>query len=260
MKKRHVVLSAALVAMLALTGCGQDQSKPEEAKAMTAEEVIAASNEAMNDLDSYGFTMDTNILVDMKENGKMNMSMDSKAETIVKPNVLIKMDSNLTMEVAGETQEMAMTQYIEGTDTGLALYQGIEGTWSKMVMDDPEFVEAMTQNPQEALESYKDSMEKAEILGEEKVGDRNCYKVEMTLSKEALGEIMADFSGAGLDPETVEASKEMITASDLTTILWIDKENYQMLKQSMDISDIVRQAMIAELQKAGQRTALAMSL
>ena len=44
----------------------------------------------------------------------------------------------------------------------------------------------------------------------------------------------------------------MITASDLTTILWIDKENYQMLKQSMDISDIVRQAMIAELQKAGQ--------
>ena len=76
MKKRHVVLSAALVAMLALTGCGQDQSKPEEAKAMTAEEVIAASNEAMNDLDSYGFTMDTNILVDMKENGFFMCDMD----------------------------------------------------------------------------------------------------------------------------------------------------------------------------------------
>ncbi len=252
MKKRHVVLSAALVAMLALSGCGQDQSKPEEAKAMTAEEVITASNEAMNDLDSYGFTMDTSMLVDMKENGKMNMTMASKADTIVKPNVLIKMDSTITMDVAGETQEMAMTQYIEGTDTGLALYQEMQGAWTKMTLDDPSLVEAMTQNPQEALESYKDTMEKAEILGEEKVGDRDCYKVEMTLSKEALDEIMVDFSGAGLNQETLEASKEIVTASDLTTILWIDKENYQMLKQSMDISNIVRQAMLAELKKAGQ--------
>ena len=255
MKKRHVVLSAALIAMLALTGCGgQQQPQKDEPKAMTAEEIITASNEAMNDLDSYGFTMNTNMQMDMKEQGSMDMTMVSKAQTIVKPNVLIKMDSDITINIPDQDpQTMSMTQYIEGTETGIAMYQDMAGAWSKVVVDDPSLVESMTQNPQDALESYKETMEKAEILGEEKVGDRDCYKIEMTLSKEALDEVMADFNGAGLDEETLAASKEIVAnMNDLTTVLWIDKENYQMLKQSMDISDIIRQAVIAELKNAGQ--------
>lgn len=255
MKKRHVVLSAALIAMLALTGCGgQQQPQKDEPKAMTAEEIITASNEAMNDLDSYGFTMNTNMQMDMKEQGSMDMTMVSKAQTIVKPNVLIKMDSDITINIPDQDpQTMSMTQYIEGTETGIAMYQDMAGAWSKVVVDDPSLVESMTQNPQDALESYKETMEKAEILGEEKVGDRDCYKIEMTLSKEALDEVMADFNGAGLDEKTLAASKEIVAnMNDLTTVLWIDKENYQMLKQSMDISDIIRQAVIAELKNAGQ--------
>lgn len=255
MKKRHVVLSAALIAMLALSGCGgQQQPQKDEPKAMTAEEIITASNEAMNDLDSYGFTMNTNMQMDMKEQGSMDMTMVSKAQTIVKPNVLIKMDSDITINIPDQDpQTMSMTQYIEGTETGIAMYQDMAGAWSKVVVDDPSLVESMTQNPQDALESYKETMEKAEILGEEKVGDRDCYKIEMTLSKEALDEVMADFNGAGLDEKTLAASKEIVAnMNDLTTVLWIDKENYQMLKQSMDISDIIRQAVIAELKNAGQ--------
>ena len=252
MKKRHVVLSAALIAMLALTGCGQDKQEPAP-KAMTAEEIITASNEAMNDLESYGFTMDMDMLMDMKENGSMDMQMTSNAEAILKPAVLLKMDSDITMKIADQEQTMKSTQYIEATDTGLALYQEMQGVWSKIVMDDPALVEAMSQNPQDALESYKETMEKAEILGEEKVGDRDCYKIQMTLTKEALDEVMANFSGAGLDEQTMDATKEIMANTDgLTTILWIDKENYQMLKQSMDISDIIRQAVIAELKKAEQ--------
>ena len=184
----------------------------------------------------------------------MDMTMVSKAQTIVKPNVLIKMDSDITINIPDQDpQTMSMTQYIEGTETGIAMYQDMAGAWSKVVVDDPSLVESMTQNPQDALESYKETMEKAEILGEEKVGDRDCYKIEMTLSKEALDEVMADFNGAGLDEKTLAASKEIVAnMNDLTTVLWIDKENYQMLKQSMDISDIIRQAVIAELKNAGQ--------
>lgn len=254
MKKRHVILSAALMAMLALTGCGgQEQQQQQAPKTMTAEEIITASNEAMNDLDSYGFTMNMDMQMDMKEQGSMDMQMVSKAETIIKPSILIKMTSDVTMNIPDqEAQTVSMTQYIEGTDTGIVLYQEVaEGVWGKVTVDDPTLAEAMSQNPQDALESYKAVMEAAEILGEEKVDDRDCYKIEMTLTKEALDQIMAEFDGAGFDEKTLAASKEALSAGDLSTVIWIDKENFQMLKQTMDISDIVRQAMIAQLKEAG---------
>ena len=254
MKKRHVVLSAALIAMLALTGCGGKDQQQQAPKAMTAEEIITASNEAMNDLDSYGFTMNMDMQMDMKDQGSLDMEMVSKAEAVLKPSVLLKMTSDVTMNIPdSEPQTASMTQYIEGTDTGIALYQEMaEGVWGKYTVDDPALVEAMSQNPQDALESYKEVMEKAEIIGEEKVGDRDCYKVEMTLTQEALDQIMAEFNGAGLTEETLAASKEALSsAGGLSTVVWIDKENFQMLKQTMDISEIVRQAMIAQLKDAG---------
>ena len=149
MKKRHVVLSAALIAMLALSGCGgKDQQQQQAPKAMTADEIITASNEAMNDLDSYGFTMNLDMQMDMKEQGSMDMEMVSKAEAVLKPSVLIKMTSDITMNVPDqESQTVSMTQYIEGTDTGIAMYQEVaEGVWGKYTVDDPSLVEAMSQN------------------------------------------------------------------------------------------------------------------
>lgn len=252
MKKRCVVVSAILMAALALTGCGGQKAQQEQ-KAMTAEEILVASSNAMEELDSYGFTMNMTMNMDMKENGSMNMDMVTTAEAILKPQVLIKMDSDITMELAGEKQNVPMTQYIEGTDTGLVLYQEMQGFWGKIVMDDPSLVESMTQNPQESLKAYQESMEKAEILAEEKVGDRDCYKIEMTLSQEALDEVMAGFGSANLDADTIAMAKEMMSnAGGLSTIVWVDKENYQMLKQSMDISELIRQAMVAELKNANQ--------
>lgn len=198
--------------------------------------------------------MNMDMQMDMKDQGSLDMEMVSKAEAVLKPSVLLKMTSDVTMNIPdSEPQTVSMTQYIEGTDTGIALYQEMaEGVWGKYTVDDPALVEAMSQNPQDALESYKEVMEKAEILGEEKVGDRDCYKVEMTLTQEALDQIMAEFNGAGLTEETLAASKEALSsAGGLSTVVWIDKENFQMLKQTMDISEIVRQAMIAQLKDAG---------
>ena len=82
MRKTRVVLSAALIAMLALAGCGQ-KAAPEAPKAMTAEEIVAASYEAMADMSSYGFDMDMTMDMDLKDQGTANMKMTSKAEAIL---------------------------------------------------------------------------------------------------------------------------------------------------------------------------------
>lgn len=252
MKKKHVILSAALIAMLAMSGCGQKADDTPAPKSMTAEEIITASTEAMSGMDSYGFTMNMDMSMDMQEQGTMDMKMVSNAETMTKPQVLVKMESTVDMTIGEENQTMDMTQYIEGTDTGLVMYQGLQGQWFKMVMDDPALVQSMTQDPQEALGLYQDSMEKAEILGEETINERDCYKINMVLTAEAMDEILGSFGDTGLDEETLAATKAIMEGTDgFATVVWIDKENFQMLKQTMDISDIIRQAVTQALASEG---------
>lgn len=250
MKRKMRFLPVMLIIMMLVAGCGENK----KAATVSPEEMVQASYAAMAEMKSYSMDLDMKMTMDMGDLGKMDMTMLSQADVIMDP-VTLKMESETTVSADGQTQNMPMTQYIVTTDTGVVLYQNMLGQWYQMAVDDPALVEAMQMDPADSMKVYTENMEKVELLGEENVGDRACSKIEVTLAEGAFDEVLGSFAGGtsgALDDQTLAAAKDMLAEmGGMKMVLWIDKENNQLLKESVDMSEVIGKVMAASLKSAG---------
>lgn len=265
MKKFKTMAVTFVAAAMMLGGCNSGGGTGDAAKGnadVDGAQLVTTAQEKMASWESYSFHMDMDMMMDMKEEGKMTMVMGADAKAVATPSLLMQMDTTMDMTIEAEgipegqgQQSVDMTQYIEGTDEAITLYQNIGGTWMKSSITDPDLIAATTKDPSETLGTYTEYMESATVEGEEKVGDVDCYKVNVVLSTDAMAELLDSFQGAdsmGIDVETLTQSKDVLDkAGDLSTTLYIGKEDGEFYKQDMDISNLMKQAMLVGMADQG---------
>lgn len=244
-KKKWQMLTALLLMTVLVVGCGGGKD------GLAPEEIVKASYDEMAKMNSYSFDADIQMTMDLGQYGKMDMTMNSKADAINDP-LALKMDSKVAITAQGQNQTVDMLQYVLGTDTGMVLYQQIAGQWSQMKIYDPTLVESMKMDPSENMKVYTENMEKVELLGEEKINDRDCHKINVTLSQEAFDKALGNLGSMNSSGVDMDAIKDtLVNMGGLTMTLWIDKENNQMLQESMDLSSVMKEVMASSLKATG---------
>ncbi|MGI5892604.1 MAG: DUF6612 family protein [Bacillota bacterium] len=250
LKKLRFLLLVLLIPIIALTSCATtpDPSSPEG--------ILNASNQAMANIESYAAKMDMKMSMKMDQSSVVNMDMLSDIKYIAKPKILMSMDSNINFSMMGQEQTMQTMNYIEQTDSGLTVYTNMQDQWMKNEVPMEDLSNYLQQDPAAVLDLYNKNLVSAEILGEESVAGKDCYKINVVISSEALTQIMEQFGGAesmGLNTEEFAQDKEALAAAgDLSTILWIDKNDSFLVKQSLDLSEFMTNIMKTVSEQEGE--------
>lgn len=253
MKQNKYIAAGILALMIAVTGCS-DKAKESSAEASTDSiQIIKQAQENMQNLESYGFTMDMTSDTNMGNAGTMNMIMKTEAEVQAQPQLLMKMESDVTVEVAGiEPMQTQLTQYVEGSDETVTLYQNANGAWSKMVAIDPETMKSVTGT---ATMNCMDYVETVKSVEEDTVGDVPCQKMDVILSAEGISQLlgqMGDMTASNIDEESLELTQELLKKSgDIPITLWIGIEDNQIHRQKIDMSNLMKEALISSMGEEG---------
>jgi hypothetical protein len=255
MKQTKYIAAGILALMMAVTGCS-DKAKEDSAEASADSiQIIKQAQENLQSLTSYGFTLDMTSDTNMGSAGTMNMSMKTEAEVQSQPQILMKMESDVTIGVSGiDPIQTHLTQYIEGSDENVTLYQNANGAWSKMVALDPEAMKSLTGS---ASMSCIDYVETVKAVEEDTVGNTPCQKMDVTLSAEGISQLlgqMGDMTASEIDEETMEETQELIKkAGDIPITLWIGKEDNQIYRQKIDMSKLMKEVLISSIEKDGNK-------
>lgn len=252
MRKKLFITTAILTLAMAISGCKGDAKEGETAGA-NAIEIVTTAQENMQQLSSYGFTMDMQSNVSMKDMGEMNMSMKSDASVILNPEILMKMDSDITIDIPNmDATTSQLTQYIEGTPEKITLYQQMGDQWGKTYVSDPAAIESTTQ---QLATNYSEFIDNAEIVGEENIGEVPCHKINVTLSGEGISKLLGNMDSMGsmgIDPDELKESEDLMKKSgDIPVELWIGKEDSKIYRQKLDVSELMKEAINKAMAEEG---------
>ena len=224
------------MAVALFAACGNDNGA--DTSGLSAVEIIAKSGQVMDDVGNFASTMET-IMIMSAEGETINMEMSSDVIMNVDP---LQMSMRSTMVIPGldEAFDMDMYMFHEGDD--LIIYMYMMGQWMR---DATPFSEELweqlmqVQSPQQIYEL----LTSAEILGEETVNGVSSWKIEITMSGEAMYEMMVgmldDMAGmfdAGMFAEM----------GDMTYTLWVAQDTFYQVRLVMDMTDVMAD-MMAEL-------------
>lgn len=279
MKKNKLIIAAALVLSMGLAACsggtdatttnggattpqteatGDAQNGEEAVKEADPKELVLEAEKNMQALENYGFKMDMVMHMDTKTQGTMDMTMVSDAKMVMKPKMLMQMDSTIDISAGDQNQSMPMTILVEQTDDAIMMYQNVADQWAKTKIGDAadsSMIDELIGNPADNLASYTNNMESATISGEENVDGQDCHKIDLVLTKDALKDVLDSFNGTeslGVDAEAIlsdEAALEQI--GDLTVTLWVGKDSKTIVKESIDISNIMKLGLQSTLAAQG---------
>lgn len=231
LKRKPWLLLFVLICTLILAGC----AGPKDLTAgKTAEQIIEESFDKWYELESYDMDMVTNMKMSMGQE-VIDMSMTGKITTFQKP---MKMKMVMDVTIPGMEQAMTMEQYMVEEEQKVIIYQHIEDTWQKMVLDDPAMVELMSMDPRDNLKLFMDNIVKAEILGEEKIGDRNTLKIVIVSSGKIFEQLFQETAGntLGITDDIFDADL-LSKIGDMNYLIWIDKATLETVKCYMDMSE-----------------------
>lgn len=242
--KRNLLFILVLSFFILLAGCSSPNELIEEDK--TAQQIAEESFDKWYGIDSY----DMDLTMDMKmsmDSETMDFSMTGKATVFQNP-----MKMKMVMDIPGMGDQMQMTQYMIEEDQIITIYQQLEGQWYKTVIDDPAMSQMMQMDPRENMELFMDNLIQAEIVGEEKVGERDTYKIELLASSEIFDQVFEDMTNKslGLNGEMFD-SDLFSKIGDMKYTVWIDKDTLETVKCYMDLTDNMRNLGSAMAQEEG---------
>ncbi len=251
MKNQKYIATAILALAIATSGCGSKTKETADATVDTVQ-IVTQAQENMQNLTSYGFTMDMTSDTDMGKAGKMSMFMKTKSSVQTTPEILMKMESDISVTTPGiDPIQSHLLQYIQGSDENVTLYQNPNGVWSKMVVVDPETMKSLTGG---ATMGFAEYVESAEVAGDETIGEIPCQKIDVVLSAEGISQLLGEMGGmastTGMDAQTPEETQELMKkAGDIPITLWIGKEDNQIYRQKIDMSKLMKEVMISSMTK-----------
>lgn len=242
-KKKNLVFTGLLglsMSLMSLTGCG---SAPQP------KDLLKAAQTNFKEVKNYDMTMDMVMSIDMKDQGKMDMTLKSNGSIIQSPELKYQLDSNIDMKFGDQTQSMNTTQYIIKEDSDYVMYMNMEDSWVKSKIADSTQLDKLINDPTANFDVYLDKINDITIEGEEKVADVDCYKIKVNLTKEYFNTVLDDMdllSNMGLDEETLNQTIDTLTnADDLPMYYYVSKDKKQIVGMDADVSSLVKSIVLS---------------
>lgn len=232
MMKRILMCVMMALVLGALSGCGN----------MSAEDIMKKYTEKNLSVDNCEAAM--KMSMEMSGDGESyKMSMDSKMKIMTTPeykaNIVMSMDM-------GELGAYDVDTYIMKEGDTYYTYMNTMDTWMKQeIASDTIEDEISTYSDQVNMDIYIKNMKNFSLAGEEKVGDKDTYKIEGAISGDSLKEIMENSSVgdfAAVDLEGIDFA----AMGDLKVSLWVGKEDFTPVKIYMDMTAMLNSMMSAE--------------
>lgn len=232
MKKRILALTLVLACTLVLSACASGPT--DLTKGKTAQQIVQESFDKWYQLKNYDMDTTTKMKLSMGQD-VMDMSMSGKITLFQKP---IKMKMLMDIAIPGMNEKMTLEQYMVEENQKVIIYQHIQGQWQKMVVDDPAMMNMMNMDPRDNLKLFMDNLTKAEILGEELIGDKNTLKIDLIASSKIFEQIFNESAGKSLGINNDIFTSDLLTKiGDMKYIIWVDKATLETVKCQMDLTE-----------------------
>lgn len=232
MNKKTMILIVVLICTLVISACSPGPT--DLTKGKTAQQIVQESFDKWYQLNNYDMDMATKMKISAGQD-VMDMSMTGKITAFQKP---LKMKMVMDVAIPGMDQKMKMEQYMVQEDQKMIIYQLVHGLWQKVVIDDPSLAKMSSMDPRDSLKLFMDNLTKAEILGEEKIGDRTTVKVDLIASGKIFEQILKDTAGNTLGIGNDVINPDVFSKiGDMRYMIWIDKVTLETVKCQMDLSE-----------------------
>jgi len=227
-KKVSWFLVSLFLISFIFTACGTKDLT----KGKTAEEILKDVYTKMAEVKNYDMNIKMNMNVEPPEQEPVNINLQGQATVFQKPMV---MKMSMIMDVKGKKKNFQ--QYMEQNEGGMTIYQKIDDQWSKMALNDPAFSEMMNMDPSQNVKLYLENLKRAEILSDEKVGEKEIVKLEMILSSKIYDEMLQQMPGGNLTGQLPFNSDILSKIGDIKGKIWVDKATLDIVKVTVDMTE-----------------------
>ena len=239
---KMILLPLLLVSILSLPaslGCnGNGDGGSSEFTKAELEEIVANSINVVNTADSYKFSMDMEMFMDMEgggEDGTMNMDIEAEgAFDLKKMEAFMDMDMYMAMDIGFDmgSEEVSMEMYMLDDYVYIrAEMPGMGDEWMKMEATD------------DALEMYgldmlEQQMAPLESIGElsflryESINGKECYVIKIVPDMDAMMDYLGDQEMADLGMSWDELDMMYDMFDELSYTCWIEKDTGYMAKMN----------------------------
>ncbi|AFM01382.1 hypothetical protein Desde_3088 [Desulfitobacterium dehalogenans ATCC 51507] len=235
MNKKISSLILILMCTLVLAACSTGTTNLSQGK--SPEQIVEESFAKWYGLKSYDMDMVMTMKFSVGEE-VLDMSMTGKGAVFQNP---IKMKMVMEANIPGMDQKMTLEQYVVQNKQKMAIYQNIENNWQKIIFDDPAMTEKMYMDPKDNLKLFMDHLVSAEILGEEKIGEKDTLKIKLVASGDIFDQIFQETAGNTLGVGNGLINPDVFSQiGDMVYTIWVDKVTLDTLKCQMDLSENMR--------------------
>lgn len=229
--KRLYLITLLLVIGLFITACGTKDLT----KGKTAKEILEASYQKMADINNFDMNIQMKMKMTSPGQEPVHINIKGTATIFQKP---MRLKMVLSMNDPQSDKMLTVEQYLEETKEGMNIYQKMNDQWFKMVFKDDAFTKMINMDPTKSLAVYLENLERAEILNEEKIGEKETVKIEMVVSSKMYDEIMKSIPSGNMMPNQLPLAPGILSQiGDIKGIIWIDKLTLDIVKTSMDMTE-----------------------
>ena len=244
-KKNHVVLAGVLGISMIMSGCGNSGA----ASKVDAKEILKTAQTSFKEVKSYDLGIKMDMSMDMKEQGKLDMTMTAEGSMIQSPELKYQLDSKIDMKIGEENQTLETKQYVIKEDTDYMMYMNTMGVWGKTKLAGIEQVESMIKDPAANLDVLLEKIDDVTLAGEENIAGIDCYALKINLTKEYFDTVLGDMdmlSSMGIDQATLKQTLDAIDSVDALPICYyVNKESKQLVGMNMDMGSLVKSILLS---------------
>lgn len=241
-------LGPILLGTLLLTvGCSTNPDK-----------LMSEATESMHNASSYTLVANTKMTTDIE--GQAAVTIESTYETkgVVSPETGLSITNTTTLEANGTNEKETKASYVEQTEKGICYYEQQGETWYKITVDGMDMLGDMVKTPSNVTKNFMSYLEQYEKTGEVEVDGKDCYEVQAKVPAEKLLNVIEEINNIqdlGLSSDAIEVmSAKQEEFGGLIISFYIDKESKAIVKQSMNLSDMMKIGLQEEFKSQGSGT------
>lgn len=205
-------------------------------KGKTPQEIIIASSEAMQKMDSYEFSMDMNMGFPLPGTEEVStMSMKGTGKVIVQP---VKSYMDLEMNFLEQTMESEMYVLVENNTIVEYLKNPEEkDEWLKLEIPLNEELQNMI-NPANSLAILKEALLEAKIIDEEKENEVKVLHLSVVIKPDFIANFLNTPSNSAFPME--ELKEQLSGLGNFTYHMWVRTDTLHTTKVQMDMGEMIK--------------------
>lgn len=224
------------------------------------DKLMSEATESMRGAKSYTLVANTKMKTDIE--GQAAVTIDSTYETkgTVSPEALLSITNTTTLESDDANEEETKASYVEQTADGICYYEQQGDDWYKITVDGMDMLGDMIKTPSKVTKNFMSYLDKYEKTGEVDIDGKACYEVQAKVPAEKLLNVIEEINNIqdlGLSSDAIEVmSAKQEEFGGLIIKFYIDKESKAMVKQAMDLSNMMKIGLQEEFKSQGSDAAV----